>query len=396
MASLREVVIASACRTPVGSFNGALSGIPAPKLGAAVLSEAVRRARITPEQVDQVIMGSVLQGGLGQAPARQAAVFAGLPHSVGCMTVNKVCSSGLMAVILGTQAIQTGGADIVIAGGMENMSAAPYLLDKARSGYRLGHGQLVDMMIRDGLWDVYNDFHMGSAAELCAAEMNITRAEQDAYAAESYRRAIEAMEAGRFTEETVPVEIPQRKGDPLIFDRDEEPPRGKPEKFPQLKPAFAKDGTVTAANASSINDGAAALVLIAAEKAEELGVSPMAAVVGYGAASKAPEWFTTAPADAVNGVLKKTGLSPGDIDLFEMNEAFAVVSIANNRLLKLDAEKVNVNGGAVALGHPIGCSGARILVTLLHAMKQNGSRRGLASLCNGGGEATALIVERTA
>lgn len=390
---LKEVVIASACRTPIGSFNGALAGVPAPKLGAAALKEAVKRAQIEPNMVDQVIMGNVLQGGLGQAPARQAAIFAGLPESVGCMTVNKVCSSGLLAVMLGAQAIQTGEADVVAAGGMENMSKTPFLLDKARDGYRLGHGQLTDMIIRDGLWDVYNDFHMGNAAELCAKKMNITREDQDAFAAESYRRAVEAMNTGRFTEEIVPIEIPQRKGDPVVVDTDEEPPRGKPEKFPDLRPAFEKEGTITAANASSINDGAAALVLTSAEKAASLGIKPIAKIIGSGSASKAPEWFTTAPADAVNNLLNKTGLKISDIDLFELNEAFAVVSIANNKLLSLDTKKVNVNGGAVALGHPIGGSGARILVTLLYAMKQNNAKTGLASLCNGGGEATAIIVE---
>ncbi|MFC1562331.1 thiolase family protein [candidate division KSB1 bacterium] len=389
----RDVVIVSGCRTPVGSFLGALSSLPAPKLGAIAIKSSVERAGVKPEQIDQVIMGTVLQGGLGQAPARQAALFAGLPDSVGCMTVNKVCSSGLMSVILAAQAIQAGDADVVIAGGMENMSLAPYLLPKGREGYRLGNAELVDMMIKDGLWEVYNDFHMGNAAELCAREMKISREDQDKYATESYKRANEAISAGKFKDEIVPVEIPQRKGDPLIVDTDEEPGRGKPEKFPNLRPAFDKEGTVTAANASSINDGAAALVVMSADKAGELGSSPLAKIVGYAAASKAPEWFTTAPSDAINNLYAKTGLSNNDIDLFEINEAFSCVSIANNKLLGLDPEQVNVNGGAVALGHPIGASGARILVTLLYVMKQEKAKCGLASLCNGGGEATALIVE---
>ncbi len=391
--SSREVFIVAACRTPIGSFGGALNSIPAVKLGATAIAEAVKRAAVTPESVDQVIMGCVLQGGLGQAPARQAAIFAGLPDSVGCLTVNKVCSSGLMSVILGSQAIRAGDAEVVVAGGMENMNLTPYLLYGARNGYRLGHGELTDMMIKDGLWEVYNDYHMGNAAELCAREMNITREEQDAFAAESYKKANNAIQEGKFKEEIVNVEIPQRKGDPIIVDTDEEPAKGKPEKFPKLRPAFDKEGTVTAANASSINDGAAALVLMSAEKAAELGVKPLVKIAEYGTASKAPEWFTTAPADAVNNLLGKAGLKVSDIDLFELNEAFSVVSIANNRLLELSEEKVNVNGGAVALGHPIGASGARILVTLIHAMKQNQSKRGITSLCNGGGEATALLIE---
>ena len=394
MDSLPDVVIVSACRTPVGTFNGGLSTLPAPKLGAIAISEAVKRANIKPEEVNQVIMGCVLSGGMGQAPARQAAIFAGLPNNVDCMTVNKVCSSGLKAVMLGAQAIQLGDAEIIVAGGMENMSLAPYILENARTGYRLGHGQIKDLMIKDGLWDVYNDFHMGCAAELCAREMNITREEQDAYAAESYRRAVEAMHSGKFDDEIVAVEVPQRKGEPVVIDKDEEPPRGVPEKFPKLRPAFEKEGTVTAANASSINDGAAAVVLMSAEKAASMNIPPLAKIKVSAAASKAPEWFTTAPADAINSVLKKAGLTVDDIDLFEINEAFSCVSIANNKLLNLDPDKVNVNGGAVAIGHPIGASGARILATLLYAMKNRNAKRGMAALCNGGGEATAIIVER--
>ncbi|KPK89574.1 acetyl-CoA acetyltransferase [bacterium SM23_31] len=394
MDSLPDVVIVSACRTPVGTFNGGLSTLPAPKLGAIAISEAVKRANIKPEEVNQVIMGCVLSGGMGQAPARQAAIFAGLPNNVDCMTVNKVCSSGLKAVMLGAQAIQLGDAEVIAAGGMENMSLAPYILESARTGYRLGHGQITDLMIKDGLWDVYNDFHMGCAAELCAHEMNITREEQDAYAAESYRRAVEAMHSGKFDDEIVAVEVPQRKGEPVVINKDEEPSRGVPEKFPKLRPAFEKEGTVTAANASSINDGAAAVVLMSAEKAASMNIFPLAKIKASAAASKAPEWFTTAPADAINSVLKKAGLTVNDIDLFEINEAFSCVSIANNKLLNLDPDKVNVNGGAVAIGHPIGASGARILATLLYAMKNRNVKRGLAALCNGGGEATAIIIER--
>ena len=393
MNGLKEVVIASACRTPIGSFNGKLSEIPAPKLGAIVIAEAVKRANIKPEQVDQVIMGCVLSAGLGQAPARQAAIYAGLPNGTDCTTVNKVCSSGLKAVMLGTQAIRVGDSDIVAAGGMENMSMAPYLLEKARTGYRLGHGQVVDSMVKDGLWDVYNDFHMGNAAELCASTMDFSREDQDRFAAESYRRALEAMKEGRFKAEITPVDVPQRKGGPVTVDTDEEPPRGIPEKFPKLRPAFDKEGTVTAANASSINDAASALVLMSAEKATELGVNPLAKVVASATASKEPEWFTTAPSDAINKALGNADMAIDDIDLFEINEAFSCVSLANNKILDLNPEKVNVNGGAVALGHPIGASGARILTTLLYAMKDRDAKNGVVSLCNGGGEATAVIVE---
>ncbi|MFC1553802.1 thiolase family protein [candidate division KSB1 bacterium] len=394
MSNSGEVIIASACRTAIGAFNGGLSSIPAPKLGAVVIKEAVNRVGLESDQVEQVIMGSVLTGGMGQAPARQAAIFAGLPDKVDCMTINKVCSSGLKAVMLAAQSIKAGDSDIVVAGGMENMSLTPYLLDRARSGYRLGHGKLTDLMIHDGLWDVYNDYHMGSAAELCAREMKISREDQDTFAGESYRRAVEAMNAGSFNDEIVPVEIPQRKGDPVVIDKDEEPPAGKPEKFPKLRPAFDKEGTVTAANASSINDGACALVLMSAEKAKELNIKPIAKFVDSSSASKAPEWFTTAPADAVNKLFEKTGFAKDDIDLFELNEAFSCVALANNKLLDLDPAKVNVNGGAVALGHPIGASGARILTTLIYAMIARDAKRGIASLCNGGGEATAVLVER--
>jgi len=393
MAELREVVIASACRTAIGSFGGTLGVVPATKLGSIVVKEAVKRANIKPEEVNEVIMGIILSGGVGQAPARQAALGAGLPNNVECMTINKVCGSGLKSVMLAAQAIAVGDADIIVAGGMENMNLAPYVLYNARTGYRMGNGELVDLMIKDGLWDVYNDFHMGMAAELCASEHNITREEQDEFAAGSYTKALKAISEGQFKAEIVPVEIPQRKGDPIIFDEDEEPKRGKIEKIPGLRPAFKKDGTVTAANASSINDGASALVVMAEEKAKELGVTPLVRVKEQASLAKAPEWFTTAPADGINKVLAKAGLSIDDIDMFEINEAFSVVSVITNRTLGLNPEKVNLKGGAVAMGHPIGASGARILTTLIYAMKENNAKRGLASLCIGGGESANLIIE---
>ena len=386
-------VILSGCRTPIGSFMGSLSSLSAPQLGAAAIKEAVRRAGIKPEDVSEVIMGNVLTAGVGQAPARQAALGAGLPQSVPCMTINKVCGSGLKSVMLAAQAVMTGDAEVVVAGGMESMSNAPYLLDKARSGYGFGHAQLIDSMIKDGLWDVYNDFHMGNAAELCASECNIPRDSQDEFAINSYKRALQAMESGAFAEEIVSVEIPQRKGDPVVVSEDEEPKRVKFEKIPTLRPAFQKDGTVTAANASSLNDGAAALVIASEEWAKAHGIQPIAKIVTQASFAKAPEWFTTAPADVIKAITSKAGLTVADIDLFEVNEAFAVVALATNQLAGLDPDKVNVNGGAVALGHPIGASGARILVTLLYAMKSRDARRGLATLCIGGGEASAVIVE---
>ncbi|PLX25409.1 MAG: acetyl-CoA C-acyltransferase [Ignavibacteria bacterium] len=391
---MKSVVIVSAVRTPIGAFNGSLASFTAPKLGAIAIKEALQRANVKPEDVSEVIMGNVLTAGVGQAPARQAALFAGIPQSVPCMTINKVCGSGLKSVMLGAQAIMVGDADIVVAGGQESMSHAPYMLDKARTGYGFGHNTLVDSMIKDGLWDVYNDYHMGMAAELCADECNIPRERQDEFAVESYKRAIKSLEDGIFDEEMIPVEVPQRKGDPIIVKEDEDIRKIKFEKVPQLRPAFKKDGTVTAANASSLNDGAAAVVLMSEDKAKELGLEPLARIVAQASAAKAPEWFTTAPADAINKVLGKAGLTVDDIDLFEINEAFSVVSLVNNDLLKLDPAKVNVHGGAVAMGHPIGASGTRVLVTLLYAMKRAGSKRGLASLCIGGGEASALIIER--
>ncbi len=394
MGNLRKAVIVSACRTPIGAFMGSLSSVSAPKLGSIVIKEALNRSGLKGNQIDEVIMGCVLTANLGQAPARQAAIGAGLPENVECMTINKVCGSGLKSVMLAAQAIAVGDADAVIAGGMENMSMVPHYAGTSRLGTRLGHSELTDGMIKDGLWDVYNNFHMGNAAELCAKEHNITREEQDEFAVSSYNRSLKAQDAGEFDEEIIAVEIPQRKGDPVVVDKDEEPGRGRMDKFPKLRPAFDRDGTITAANASSINDGAAAFVIMAEDKAEELGIKPLAVISAQASAAKDPAWFSTAPADAINKVLKKAGMDLGDIDLFEINEAFSVVSLINNKMLNLDAEKVNIYGGAVSLGHPIGASGARILVTLLHAMKKKDVKRGLATLCIGGGEASAVIVER--
>ena len=388
----RNVVITSAVRTPIGSFNGALAPLKAPQLGSIVIREALKRSQLKAEQVQQVIMGNVITAGVGQAPARQAAIFAGLPTSVDCMTINKVCGSGLKAVMLARNEIALGEADIVVAGGMESMSNAPYLLDKARWGYRMGHAELIDAMIRDGLWDVYNNFHMGNAAELCARECNIPREAQDEFAVLSYKRALEAQEKGYFKEEIVPVPVPQKKGE-IIVEEDEEPKKARFEKIPTLRPAFEKDGTVTAANASKINDGASAVVVMAEETAQSLGIKPLARIVAQATASKDPEWFTTAPADAIQRVLQKAQMTVDDIDLFEINEAFAVVTIAVDNILGIPVEKVNIAGGAVALGHPIGASGARILTTLIHNLKRTGGKRGIASLCIGGGEAVAVIIE---
>jgi len=393
MNSLREVVIVGATRTPIGSFMGTLSTLPATKLGSIVIEEALSRSGIEKAIVDEVIMGNVLAAGEGQAPARQAALGANLPETIECLTINKVCGSGLKSVMLASQSIMVGDADVVVAGGMESMSNVPYYLFKARNGLRMGHQKLVDGMIFDGLWDVYNDYHMGSAAELCARECKISREDQDKFSIMSYQRALDAQKADKFKDEIVEVAIPQRKGDPLIINIDEEPTKVQFDKIPNLRPVFEKDGTVTAANASSINDGAAAVVLVAEEKAKELGLSPIAKIRAQASAAKKPEWFTTAPADAVQKCLKKADLSISDIDLFEINEAFAVVALAVNGILDLNVENVNVNGGAIALGHPIGASGIRILVTLLYEMKKRSARRGLASLCIGGGEASALIVE---
>lgn len=390
---MKEVVIISAVRTPVGSYLGSLSSLTAPQLGAIVIKEVVKRANIKPEDVSEVIMGCVLPAGIGQAPARQASIYAGLPVSVPCMTINKVCGSGLKSVMLAEQAIKCGDADVVVAGGFESMSNVPYYLDKARIGYRMGHGKLIDGMIEDGLWDVYNNFHMGNAAELCAKELNITREEQDAFATESYKRAIKAMDEGLFKEEIVPVEIETRKGK-IVVEEDEEPRKVNFEKGLTLRPAFDKEGTVTAFNASKINDGAAAVVLMSADKAIELGLTPMAKIVAQASFAQKPEQFPTSPTYAIKNVLKKAGLEVKDIDLFEANEAFSVQACAVNKVAELDPDKVNVNGGAVAIGHPIGGSGARILTTLLYAMKNHDAKKGIATLCIGGGEASAVIVER--
>ena len=393
MSESSAVYIVGAARTPIGSYLGALSSLPAPKLGAIAIRAAVERAGLSPEDVHEVFMGNVLSAGIGQAPARQAAIFGGIPDRVPATTVSKVCGSGLQAVIFGTKTVMLGDARVVVTGGMESMSNVPYYLREARTGYRMGDGKLVDGMIFDGLWDPYNDFHMGTAGELCAKEHALTREAQDAFAAESYRRALAAIQSGAFAQEITPVPVPQRKGDPLLVSEDEEPGRGDPSKFAKLKPAFAKDGTITAANASSINDGAAALVLASEQTVREKQLKPLARIVGYGGAAQAPEWFTTAPAAAIALTLGKLKLTVADIDLWEINEAFSCVPMACGKLAGLDPERVNVRGGAVALGHPIGASGARILTTLLYALRDRGARRGLATLCIGGGEAVAVVIE---
>jgi acetyl-CoA C-acetyltransferase len=390
---MRDVMILATARTPIGAFQGELGSLPAPKLGAVAIRAALERARVPGEAVGEVYMGCVLPAGLGQAPARQAAMAAGIPSSVGAVTVNKVCGSGLKAVVLGANALAVGEHDVVVAGGMESMTNAPYLIPKAREGLRLGHAQLIDSLIHDGLWDVYGNVHMGECGELCAREHKISREQQDAFAAESYRRARQAEAAGKFRAEIVPVEVAQRKGPPRIIASDEGPRRGDVEKLAGLRPAFQKDGTITAGNASSLNDGAAAVVLAAGDVATARGLAPIARIVGFAGHAQAPEWFTTAPTGAIGRLLEKIGWRAADVDLWEINEAFAVVSLINNRMLGLDPARVNVWGGAVALGHPIGASGARLLVTLLSALRDAGQRRGVASLCIGGGEAIALAVE---
>ncbi len=389
---MKKVVITSAKRTPIGSFGGSLASLTAGQLGSLAIKGVLEDSKISPELIDEVIMGNVLTSGLGQAPARQAALFAGLPEKTECMTINKVCGSGLKSVMLAAQAIQTDNAEVIIAGGQESMSNTPYILDKARNGYRLGNGEVIDSMVKDGLWDVYNNVHMGNCAEACAKEFQFTREELDEFAINSYKKAIEAQKDGRFKNEIIEVKVKAGREE-VIVSTDEEPGKVKFDKIPTLKPVFDKNGVVTAANASSINDGAAALLIMSEEKAKELGLKPLVEIVAQSSAAKAPIQFTTAPADAINKVLKKAHLKISDIDLFEINEAFAVVSLANNKLLGLDNSKVNVNGGAVALGHPIGASGARVLVTLIHEMKKRNSTYGLASLCIGGGEAAALIVK---
>ncbi|TDJ79021.1 MAG: acetyl-CoA C-acetyltransferase [Planctomycetota bacterium] len=395
---MQDVVIASACRTPIAKFQGSFAGFSAPELGALVIAEALRRAGIEAEAVEEVIMGNVLAAGLGQNPARQAARGAGLPDSIGSLTINKVCGSGLKAVMLAAQAIKAGDAEVVVAGGMECMTNAPYLLPEARRGVRLGHGQLIDSMVHDGLWDIFNDFHMGMTAELVAEKYEISRQQQDEFAARSHQKAEAATKAGRFDEEKLTVRVPQRKADPIAFTTDETIRDGlTADALAKMRPAFKPDGgTVTAANASAINDGAAALVVMSSGRAEALGVKPLARITGYATSGCAPEWVMMAPEQSIATCAAKHGRKPQDFELHEINEAFSAAALALTRVLDLDPEKINVNGGAVALGHPIGASGARILVTLLHAMKQRDVATGMASLCLGGGNAVSLGVERLA
>jgi acetyl-CoA C-acetyltransferase len=394
MSQVSAVYVVSAARTPVGAFLGALASQPAPRLGAVAIRAALERAKLGPDTVGEVLMGNVLSAGIGQAPARQASIYAGIPNTVPTQGVSRVCGSGLQAVILGAKSISLGDADIVVAGGMESMSNVPYYLQKARNGYRMGDGAVVDGMIFDGLFDPYNQFHMGEAAELCVKEFQVSREAQDEFAKESYRRAQLAQKDGSFKAEIVPVEIAAGKGEKTVVSEDEEPKRFMPDKMPNLKPAFRKDGTITAANASKINDGAAAVVLASERAVKERGLTPLARIVGYGSAAQAPEWFTTAPAVAIDRTLARLRLTARDIDLYEINEAFSVVAIACTKQCGIDPTTVNVRGGAVALGHPIGASGARILTTLLYAMGDKKAKRGLATLCIGGGEASALVVER--
>jgi acetyl-CoA C-acetyltransferase len=389
----REVFICSAVRTPIGAFQGALADVVAPRLGAVAIKAALERAKVSAAEVGEVYMGNVLSAGVGQAPARQASLYAEIPNTVPCTTVGKVCGSGLMSVVLGAKSVLLGDAEVVVAGGMESMSNVPYYLPTARKGMRMGNQTVVDGMVHDGLWDPYKNFHMGNAGEICAKERNISRDAQDAFAKESYRRAIAAQREGRFDAELTAVTVAGRKGD-VVVSVDEEPGRGDPEKMASLKPAVDKAGTITAANASKINDGASALVLASGDAVKRLGLTPLARVVGYGGAAQAPEWFTTAPAKAIDVTLKKLGLTVADIDLWEVNEAFAVVALAVGQEAGLDLAKVNVHGGAIALGHPIGASGARVLTTLVHAMTSRGAKRGLATLCIGGGEAVAVVIER--
>ena len=391
--SNRTVYIVSAVRTPMGSFGGSLKDFSAPQLGAVAIKAAVERAGIQPDQVQEVLMGCVIQANTGQAPARQAAKFAGSPDSVICTTVNKVCASGMKAISQGAQAILLGDADVVVAGGMESMSNVPFYSPNLRWGNKYGNVQMIDGLAKDGLTDVYHNYAMGNAAELCAKECNISREEQDAFAIESYKRSQAAWNNGSFNAEVVPVPIPQRKGDPILFAKDEDAFNVKFDKIPELKPAFIKDGTVTAANASTMNDGAAAVVLMSKEKADALGIKPLAIIRSYADAEQAPEWFTTTPAMAVPKAVAKAGLEMNQIDYVELNEAFSVVGIANIQKMKLDPAKVNVHGGAVSLGHPLGCSGARIIVTLLHVLKQHGGKIGAAGICNGGGGASAMVIE---
>ena len=390
---MKEVYIISAVRTPIGSFGGALKSFTATQLGAVAIKGALAKAGVKPELVNDVLMGSVIQANLGQAPARQAAKFSGLPNEVNCTTINKVCASGMKAISQAAQSIMLGDADIVVAGGMESMSNVPYYADAMRWGNKYGNVSFIDGLAKDGLTDVYDGMAMGNAAELCASTCGISREDQDAFAIESYKRSQAATNEGRFENEIVPVEIPQRKGQPVLFSKDEEPFNVKFDKIPELKGAFVKDGTVTAANASTMNDGAAALVLMSKEKADELGLKPIAKIISYADAEQAPEWFTTTPSIAVPKAIAKAGLKMEDISYFELNEAFAVVGIENSKRMNIDAAKVNVNGGAVSLGHPLGASGARIIVTLINVLKQNNAQYGAAGICNGGGGASAMVIE---
>ncbi len=390
---MHEVVIVAMARTPIGSFMGALSSIPAPRLGALAIKGALAKINLDPSKVQEVIMGHVVQAGAGQAPARQAALFAGIPDTVGCTTVNKVCASGMKAVMLAAQSIAVGDNSIVVAGGMENMSLIPHYI-QMRNGVKFGPATLMDGLQRDGLVDVYDENAMGVCADACAAEYNFSREDQDNFAIQSYQRSAAAWKSGKFANEVIPVEVPQRRGEPILVTEDEEYKNVKLEKIPELRPAFSKDGTVTAANSSTINDGAAALVLMSAGKAKELGLKPLAKIKGYADAAQEPKWFTTAPAKALPKALARAGLSISDVDYFEFNEAFSVVGLANMKLLGLSDANVNVNGGAVSLGHPLGCSGARILITLLSVLEQNKGKYGAAAICNGGGGASAIIVEK--
>lgn len=391
---MKEVVIVSAVRTPLGSWGGSLKGFSATQLGAFAIKGAMDRIGLDGKEVDEVLMGCVMQANLGQAPARQAAKFAGLPDDVNCTTINKVCASGMKAIAQGTQAILLGDADVVVAGGMESMSNVPFYSPNMRWGNKYGDVKMIDGLAKDGLTDVYHNYAMGNAAELCAAEMNISREAQDAFAIESYKRSQASVTEGRFDKEIVPVEIPQRKGDPILFSKDEEPFNVKFDKIPTLQSAFTKGGSVTAANASTMNDGASAVILMSREKAEALGLKPLAIIRSYADAEQAPEWFTTSPSKAVPAALAKAGLALKDVDYFELNEAFSVVGLANCQIMGLTPEKVNVNGGAVALGHPLGASGARIVVTLLNVLEQNNGKIGAAGICNGGGGASALVIEK--
>lgn len=389
---MKNVVIVSAVRTPIGSFGGVLSTVPAVELGAAAIKGALAKINLSPELVQEVIMGNVLQANEGQAPARQAAIFAGLSNNVPCTTVNKVCASGMKAIMMATQAIKAGDVDIVVAGGMENMSMVPHYLPGFRTGQKLGDAKMIDGLVKDGLTDVYNNTHMGNCAEICAADMKFTREEQDDFALESYRRSAAAWDAGKFANEIVPVEVKSRKG-PVTISIDEEYTNIIPDKVRTLRPVFKADGSVTAANASTLNDGAAALVLMSSEKAAELGLTPLATISGYADAAQSPEWFTTAPAKAVPIAIAKAGLKAKDIAFYELNEAFSVVGLANMQLLNITPDQTNVNGGAVSLGHPLGCSGARIIVTLLNVLQQNNAKYGAAGICNGGGGASAVVIE---